>query len=96
MAGVEGQLGHTAVQLHRGLNPSDEVATSMAGTCGHLVNLAWRQNAAPHVEVRKLTNEGLRGIKPATQRVLGEEGREGSASGQKGMPHQALRGNSPS
>ena len=75
-AGLESPLGGPAVDVDVGLCPGDDVPRlRFAAARGQRVHLARGQPPVPHVEVCQLPHEGLRGIKPSAQRVLGGEGR---------------------
>lgn len=58
------------MELHLLLGPGDDVALEVAAAGGQAVDVAGRQHVRPHVELRHLAHERLRGVEAAPEGVL--------------------------
>ena len=74
MAGVQGLLGRTAVNIYVQVGPGGDVAERGGTALGQSSYLYGLQHPIPQVELGKLPDQGLRGIESPAQRILqGEE-----------------------
>lgn len=62
------------MKLHLLLGPGDDVAPEVAAAGRQAVDVAGRQHVRPHVELRHLAHERLRGVEAAPEGVLRENG----------------------
>lgn len=74
VTGVKGVTGDAAVELHLFFGPGDDVAPEAAAAGRQAVDVAGCQHVRPHVEVRHLAHERLRGVEAAPESVLGGDG----------------------
>lgn len=75
LADIKGGLFCTPEGLHQLVFPGKDVAQQWPGTVGDAQDLGRRQGMVPQVKLGDVTHEGLSGIKPAAQGILGQERR---------------------
>lgn len=72
-ADIEGILGCTPEDLHQLVFPGEGIAQQRPRAVGDTLDLGRRQDVVPQVKLGNVTHEGLSGIKPAAQSILGQE-----------------------
>ena len=73
LAHIKGGLLRPSEGLYQLILPGEDIARQWPGAVGHAQHLGRCQSMVPEVELCNVTDEGLCGVKSASQGVLGQD-----------------------